>query len=710
MKRRFWVFFAVIYATVATAAVVFISTPQPKAFLSLKSGFTPSEQVLLDRSGQVLHESRANKSVRRLEWTALDQVPEELSRFILRAEDKRFFNHFGVDPIALLKAGWQFGRGQRLRGASTITMQVAEILYHDNANSRRTLPEKVSQIFRAVKLESAWTKREILEAYLNLIYFRGELQGVAAASLGLFGKEPFGLVAVESAALATLIRAPNAKPEHVAKRACHLLINLGQVCNPSEIQSVLTKVYSIVPLRKLAPHVAKHLPNPKESGRIQTTLRLDLQEIVLQALQRQVDQLKRQNLTDAAAVVIDNQTGEILAYVGNIGEKSSAKHVDAAMASRQAGSTLKPFIYGLALDRKLVTAATLIPDTPTDVVLANGIYRPSNYDKRFREEASVRVSLASSLNIPAVRTLEIVGIESAVEALVKLGFTGLKRADFYGPSLALGSMDVRLLELTNAYRAIANKGMWTPFKFLKDFGDSMMSAKVFSEAAAFIIGDIMADRGSRGTTFGWENALSTRFWSAVKTGTSKDMRDNWCIGFSSRYTVGVWAGNLSGDPMWDISGVQGAAPAWTEIMNALHEHESSERPVAPAGIVEKAVKFGDSGGPVAEWFIAGTEPPTDTVEVLKHSRAKLMYPIDQMIVALDPDIPSHSQKVVLTIQEPEPGSYLRLNGKALTIAKQSVIWTPVAGRHRLELVDAQGRIMDQVRFQVRGKSHLGAGL
>ncbi len=258
-----------------------------------------------------------------------------------------------------------------------------------------------------------------------------------------------------------------------------------------------------------------------------------------------------------------------MSYVGSSSELSDAENVDGVIALRQAGSTLKPFLYGQVIAEKRLTAASVLDDAPIQLITPTGLYIPQNYDRDFKGVVSVRTALASSLNVPAVRALGLVGVDRFVRTLRTFGLDSLTEDGYhYGFSLALGGVEVRLIDLTNAYRAIANQGMWSPVSFRTEV-PGKMKRRALSQQAAFIIADILSDRAARITTFGLGNILGTRAWTAVKTGTSKDMRDNWCLGFSSRYTVGVWVGNFSGEPMHDVSGVSGAAPVWRDIMNYL---------------------------------------------------------------------------------------------------------------------------------------------
>jgi penicillin-binding protein 1C len=560
---------------------------------------------------------------------------------------------------------------------------------------------KLRQMRAALALERRLTKDEILEAYLNLASFRGELQGVASASRGLFGREPHGLGAAEAAILTALLPAPRAPAEAVAARACRVAARVGAESSCAEIAaraaSALAGAAALRSSKGLAPHLAARLLGPGRPGdtggrRVATTLDAGLQAHVAGVLRRQVEELRGRSVRDAAALVVENATGDVLAYVGGIGAGASAPHVDGVRARRQAGSSLKPFLYALALDARLVSAATRLDDAPLEVVSALGSYRPENYDRSFRGPVTARVALASSLNVPAVRLLRLLGVEELVAGLGALGVGGLRDPDFYGDSLALGSADVSLLELSGAYRALATGGRYAPLR-LEPSQPAATPLRVVSEEAAFVVADILADRASRAPTFGLESALATRVWSAAKTGTSKDLRDNWCLGFTARYTVGVWVGNSSGASMWDVSGVDGAAPAWLAIVAALHASEPSEPPSAPAGLVRAA----------GEWYLAGTEPaaggPPSAAPGLRDAR--IVAPADGLVLALDPDIPDSHERLLL---EAAPGSAaleLQLDGRRLGGAGKSLLWLPERGRHSLALVGPEGAVLDRVAFEVR---------
>ncbi len=667
----------------------------PPSFEQVRKAWRPSEARLLDRYGAVLDERRVDAHVRRLAWTALRDVSPALVLAVLLSEDRRFREHGGADLRALAAATRDSLVHGRHRGASTITMQLASLLRPDLAGGRggRSMLQKLRQITAAWALESRWSKDEMLEAYLNHVSFRGELQGVAAATRGLFGKEPHGVDAGEALVLASLLRAPNAEPARVAARAGELALRAGSVVTPSVASARALEALARTPLVtspiRLTPHLAARLLPQGTEEDVSTTLDAGVQRLAAEALRDQLLGLSGRNARDGAVLVVENATGDVLAWVGSSLDLSAAPQVDGVRARRQAGSTLKPFLYGLAFEDRLLTPASHLEDSPLEVATATGIYRPENYDHVFRGFVTARVALASSLNVPAVRTLQQVGVERFVTRLAALGFEELRRPDYYGESVALGSADVTLAELVNAYRTLARGGLASPLR-VRTHDAAGEDTRVYTPAASFLVARILSDRSSRSATFGLESPLATPVWTAVKTGTSKDMRDNWCIGFSSEYTVGVWVGNFSGEPMWQVSGVDGAAPAWLQIIEGLHQARPSLAPETPNGVVLRE----------SEWYLAGTEPAAQELASAPRPR-RIRSPSEGSIIALDPDIPKHRERVFLESDPPDAQLRWRLDGAPLGAAGSLGLWQPVRGRHRLELVDAAGSTLDAVRFEVR---------
>ena len=538
---------------------------------------------------------------------------------------------------------------------------------------------------------------------------------------------------------------------------------------------------------------------------VRSTLDGPLQRLAIDTLRTQLRELQGRHVEDGAVVVLDNASGDVLAWVGSSGSLSRAAQVDGVMARRQPGSALKPFLYAQALAEHRLTAASLLDDSPTQLPTASGLYMPQNYDHRYQGWVSVRTALGSSLNIPAVRTLVMVSPDAFHQQLQRLGMRFPEGSGYYGYSLALGSAEVSLLQLTNAYRALANGGQWCPVHLLPEAhrrgAPSSLTGPVehadglpaiatkpasssFHEAsirkddesrqwppenchqaldagAAFIIGDILSDRHARLPTFGLDSVLDTRFWSAVKTGTSKDMRDNWAVGYSQRYTVGVWVGNASGAPMHDVSGTSGAAPVWATLMRELHRHETSRPPSPPAGVVQQQVDFGsvseatrlntrgapalperragttdDEGAhdtqrtgieaPRQEWFLAGTEQrhfsPSAAVSASNDTRtgkgdgvhagrqdpdpsalpARIVAPAPDTIIALDPDIPPANQQLRLEASHGTPTELHWFIDEQPVGQGARVGWMPLPGRHTITLRDARGSVLDARRIEVRG--------
>ncbi|MBT2323150.1 penicillin-binding protein 1C [Variovorax paradoxus] len=693
------------------------------SFEEVRREFRPSDTQVLDRNGELLQRVRTDPRVRRGQWIALAEVSPALRTAMVLSEDKRFYAHSGVDWRAVSAAAWGNLWNTRTRGASTITMQLAGLLDDDlrRGSGGRRLTQKLGQTVAAQRLERDWRKDQILEAYLNTVPFRGEIVGIDALSRTLFGKAPHGLDAREAAVAAALVRAPNARPALVAQRACELMRAMEA---DARVDCEALDMFASAALQRkafdasegIAPHLALRALAPalsrgerEQDGSVRTTLRAPLQRFALAMLQRHLRELRGRNVEDGALVVLDNASGEVLAWVGSSGELSRSAEVDGVLAQRQPGSTLKPLLYAQAIAERRLTAASLLDDSSAQISTASGLYIPQNYDRQFKGPVSVRTALAASLNVPAVRTLVMVSPASFARQLGAAGLALAQNGDYYGYSLALGSAEVSLLGLTNAYRTLANGGRYGETRFLlarvppsqPSPGGGRSESPAIDPRAAFIVGDILSDANARARTFGFDSVLGTRFWSAVKTGTSKDMRDNWAIGWSQRYTVGVWVGNASGAPMWEVSGTSGAAPVWAELMGFLHRHEASRAPAPPPGLVQAHVRFGDElEAARSEWFIAGTEQPLFAIPgVAAESAARITAPSDGTIIALDPDIPPRHQRV--RFEAEGRGLQWRIDGK-LVARGSSAQWLPWPGRHVVELLDARGQVVDQVRLEVRG--------
>ena len=694
-------------------------------FTEVRAAHRPSDITLLDRHGVPLQTVRVDKSVRRLAWVPLADMSPALLQAVVLSEDQRFYAHSGVDWSAVAQSAWGNVWNRKTRGASTLTMQLAGLL--DDGLARpaggRSVAQKIGQAFTATQLDARWKKSEILEAYLNSVPFRGEVVGIDALVQTLFGKHASGLDTQEAAVAAALVRGPNAKADVVAHRACAVLRLQQFDCKgvAALAETALARPGGMPLGEQLAPHFARQVVAPagavapqrggRDAGLQRSTLDARLQRVAIAALRRQLIELEGRNVQDGALVVLDNASGEVLAWVGSSGDLSGAAQVDGVLARRQPGSTLKPFVYALAFEQRLITPASLIDDSPAQLATGNGLYVPQNYDHDFKGWVSARTALGASLNVPAVRVGAMLGPDALAQRLNDFGLALPQPGGYYGSALALGSADVTLLALTNAYRALANGGLFTPVTLSRPAAPPA-PRRVADAAAVFLVTDILADNNARARTFGLTSPLATRGFAAVKTGTSKDMRDNWCIGFTDRYTVGVWVGNAGGEAMRGVSGISGAAPVWQALVKYLHGGRPSRSPPAPAdaggvdGVRRAPVRLDAQREPARdEWFVKGTE--SGTPHALQRAGAPsinaagarfgIASPRDGSIFAIDPDMPPAAQRIAF---EGEPGTWV-LDGKRLG-ATPRWSWAPWPGRHQLTLLGPNGEALQTVHFEVRG--------
>ncbi|MGB6008058.1 penicillin-binding protein 1C [Castellaniella sp.] len=748
-----WLLAAALWPQPGPAAGLDVSAADLPAYAAVRQAWRPSDIRVLAMDGRVIQRIRADFSARRGDWVPLQDISAALQRAVIQSEDHRFYDHGGVDWLASASAAWAAAWGDGKRGASTLSMQLAAMLDADlrRGPQGRGIWQKLDQMQAARQLESRWSKAQILEAYLNLASYRGELRGVDALSRVMFQKQASGLTLREAALAAVLLRGPNAPLAVLAQRSCALLRDLGRPEGCDGLRDFIGLSLSRAHASRfetpgLAPHWARQLIREglaSPGGEIQSTLDADLQQLAVRSMRRHLRDLRGTGVTDAAVVVLDNRSGAVRAYVGSSGALSEAADVDHAQALRQAGSTLKPFLYALALDEQRLTAASLLDDRPLDLDGGSGLYIPDNYDHRFSGWVSARVALASSLNIPAVRTLMLVGPDVLAQRLTALGLPLTQGGDYYGYSLALGSADVTLLSLSNAYRALARGGDYAPVRIrATGAAEPQAGRPLFSRGAAWIVGDILADRQARARTFGLDSPLSTKSWAAVKTGTSRDMRDNWCVGWSASYTVGVWVGNSAGASMRNVSGVSGAGPIWHDLMDWLAQRNAASTtppvdravPVAagrslavapvgrvagllagepdqPADVTPAPVTFAAGLEPArTEYFLGDTAqtvfaPPG--LDATPAGRPRIAEPVDGTLIALDPDIPWDRQRLrvraVDAMSRPVADARWFLDGRVYGTGR-APDWTPQPGLHVFQLRDGDGRVLDQARVTVRAGS------
>lgn len=660
-----------------SGGIIFFNIPPIPTYNEVRARYTSSDLYILDHEGKRLHQWRQNKKERSFSWTSLNEVSHTLTASVLKSEDKNFFRHFGVDYTAVAASLYQRLMKNSARGSSTISMQLVKLI-SVNKNPYQGFLGKLRQFWAAILLETKWEKNQILEAYLNLIPFRGEHRGLTGIAWSFFHKKPIGLTLSESTLLAVLIRSPNAKPEEWAARACWQEASLCkefQFLTPILHQNFANVLTNVLP-EQHALHLAQRMNRAGYKGEIKTSVRRDLQLYVVEAVQSQIRSLENQNVHDASVIVLENKTGEVWAYVGGSGLHTQSHYVDGVQAFRQAGSTLKPFLYATAFEKNLLNPDSWIEDSAVDIVFDRGIYTPQNHDRQFYGWVKVKTALASSLNVPAVKVFKLLNDESFWNKLRELHFRNLRDPDHYGPALALGVTDINLEDLTQAYRTLAQKGLYSPLSFTsspheknKPLSNSSSEVqRVFTEKSSQEVTHILSESQNRALGFGLDSSLSLQ-GTAVKTGTSKDMRDNWCVGYNSKFTVGVWVGNFSGEPMWNVMGITGAAPIWKSVMEYLQEKYPAD------SLHPEQIEKAEMGN-----LSAGTVAPE------KYPQLRILYPQDGMVMALDPSIPAINQKMPLLIE----GSHInklfwKIDGKKIVSAKKPYLWTPIRGRHKFEL-------------------------
>ena len=659
--------------------------------VSLPSGLKEiplASPVLLDRHGTPIQHLTLPDSSRSAPLVA-QEIPADLIACTLAAEDKRFYTHGGIDTLATLRAGRDFCVQRRIvSGASTITQQLIKITSPPASRSPFT---KIYEALAARRLEMTWPKRQILTAYLNHLDYGNLRIGAAEAARFYFQKPLSDLSLAECALLAGLPQSPSrlnpirhsqraiVRRETVLKR-----LAAAEVLPPERITAALAEPLTLRPLTESQP--APWLSQISDL-KTQTTLDLPLQCDLQAIVREETAKLKEANLRHAAVVIIHNPTGEILALVSSAAwDDPRGGQLNGALTPRSPGSTLKPFTYLLAMERRHRIPCSILADIPTPFRTEQGLDLPENYDRTYRGPVTLRAALACSLNMPALRELNFLGGPRPLhELLVNLGITTLgSDPECHGLGLTLGNAPVKLLELTNAYATLARQGRHSPpilFPSKFDVGRSM-----FDVQSAYLIADILSDSNARAPSFQPGGPLDLPFRCAVKTGTSSDFHDNWCIGFTPEFTVGVWAGNFEQQPMKGLSGIAGAGPIFNRAMIRVHrdspptwfmrppglvditidsrngkivhsDAQNVRRDLAPADRIPStatAIDYDSTGKALldpsfAEWF-ASRHNIRRTDLALGSNQAspeplRIISPADNATFLLDPEIPSGSAKL-----------------------------------------------------------------
>ncbi|MBL7959308.1 penicillin-binding protein 1C [bacterium] len=581
---------------------------------------------ILDRNGYLLREVLSIQQGKG-HWTPLAEISSRAVEAAIAAEDKRFYAHGGVDPLALARAFWQnLSSGKIVSGGSTITQQVIRNMFR----FPRNIFYKTIEMWYAVRLEHTLSKNKIMEHYFNRIPFGNQTFGIEAASQLYLGKKAKDLTWAEASFLIALPKSPTHynpyKDVSASKqRQAFILTKLfeNKIISKDEWDRARNEPVFLFPKSSpfFAPHFCDHLiQNGYGSGSsIHSTLDLALQTEVEKIIQGHITNLQPENVTNAAVIILNNKTGDVLALAGSsdyFDDRHDGQY-NAVFAKRQPGSALKPFTYAAAMNKGL-TASTIVPDIETVIPSEKANFTPHNYDNQFHGPVRARIALACSYNVSAVRVLQNIGVESLLSTLHACGVNSLTETpEYYGHGLTLGNGEVTLFELARAYSILANRGQWIEPRFILEQPVHTVRDNIFSPQISFLITDILSDHNARTPAFGYDSPLSLPFPCAAKTGTSSDFKDNMTVGYTADYTVGIWVGNFDNTPMRQISGVTGAGPIFHDIMMHLYKDRNPTMMTVPARVVKKNVcsmsgdlpHIGCRAG-IEEFFIEGTEPKT----------------------------------------------------------------------------------------------------
>ena len=627
----FMLLFAVIGALLTVVTGVgtyyYIANQLPPAAELKQRQFKFRTSTILDRNGNVLWEINDPNFGRRTD-VALEQISPDLINATIATEDRNFYLNVGVDPIAVARAVYyNVTEGSIVSGGSTITQQlVKNVLLSEEERTERTLIRKVKEAILAMEVSQRYSKNDILSIYLNQIYYGNLAYGIEAASQTYFGKSAGYLTLAEATVLAGLpqspaVHDPYTNPESARRRQAivlSLMVEDGYITRREALAAVTEQALDHLNDQTVAleaPHFVNLVRAELESilpgemvyqagVQVETTLDKGLQSMAEAVVAQHVDALAGRNVTNGALVAVDVASGEILALVGSkdFRNEAIAGQINMVVSPRQPGSSIKPLVYLTAFEKGW-TPSTLIMDVPVEYPDgAGGIYQPVNYDEKFHGPASLRRALANSYNIPAVKTLEFVGLADFKEMATRLGITSLTRND-YGLALSLGGGEIPLIEMAGAYQVIANGGTRIqPHAILRvrdHLGNEVPLVRdepeqVISAQHAYLLTHILADNQARSAAFGPNSLLKLSRPAAAKTGTTNDFRDNLVLGFTPDIVTGVWVGNADYTPMQGTTGLSGAGPIWHDFMERAHERLPARDFTRPDKIVETEV-CADSG-------------------------------------------------------------------------------------------------------------------
>lgn len=641
IRRRWWLWLAVGLLLAAGLRLEAVSRFDREALNPVPGS------LVLDRQGRILFlglEAQGRKLIK----LPPGELPEKVAAAFVAAEDQRFWQHPGVDPLAVARAfTGNAAAGRIVSGASTITMQLARLTYP----GPRTYGRKLVEAVRSLRIELALSKPEILRRYLDRVPMGNNLMGVETAAQLYFGKTAAHLTYGEAALLAALARAPGALNPYgphrsrLLQRRQQVLPRLAQLgrLNPEELTAAAEEPLRLREANRRHPRfpfAAPHLVNlvlpkgdPGEAGgAITTTLDLDLQRQAEAIVASHRVPLQKLGASQAAAVIVDNRELKLLALVGSMqyGPRDGGFNNGAA-ARRSPGSALKPFLYAQALDLGF-TPASILEDVERRYQTPGGEFSPANYDRFPYGPVSFREALANSLNLSTVSLLNLIGPQTYFDTLSQLHLINHpeRGPEHYGLGLVVGNPEVSLLQLATAYGCLANGGLYRPLRLR--VADAAAPVRLFSSQAAYIVSDILADPLARYRIFGAASAMNPPYRLALKTGTSSHYRDTWAVAYTPEYTVAVWAGNFDGRPTARLSGAVAAAPIVADLAAALFHSRTPQDFVRPAGVTASQICHfsGLEPGPDCpyvrrELFIAGTEP-TEVCSYHHHREPWLRLP------------------------------------------------------------------------------------
>lgn len=679
--KELWITFKKPLLYVFLAFIAFLIIIPPATYLYFIRDLSSKESILNRKNAGVILTDRNDKpfftfyKATNKKVIPLSDIPEFAQKAVVAVEDRQFYSHSGFSLQGIGRALLSDIKEEELaQGGSTITQQLVK---NTLLSQEKNLLRKYQELFLAIEVERRFSKDDILEMYLNTVYFGEGAFGIEDASQTYFSKDAEKLTLGEAALLAAILPAPSAysplsgNKEKAYERQKIVLSQMKKQGFISDVEEkkALSQTITFNPkppqINQSAPHFALMVKEEliekygeqkvANSGfRIKTTLDLLAQEYAEQVVETQVQRLARNKVTNAAAVAIHPKNGEILALVGSHDwfDEDNGK-INMVLRPRQPGSSFKPIVYALAFRRELITPATILEDKP--VTFPDG-YKPVNYDHKFRDKIIARLALANSLNIPAVHIMEKTGVGDTLEFAKDLGITTLKNSVDYGLSLVLGSGEVPLIQMVQAYGTFANKGdlvkATTILQVLDKNNNPIYTyqptaSHALSAAVSYQISSILSDNQARMEVFG--NALTISRPAAVKTGTTNDYKDALTIGYTPSLVVGVWVGNNDNTPMDSIAGSLGAAPIWRQIMEFILKGTKVEQFVKPAELREvKVCKENGLKADIAttsaypEYFLPGTAPTKSCTENLTPTPTQTPAPEPTNTPTPQPIIPTET--------------------------------------------------------------------